>query len=102
MSWSSQFCILIRRGAQIRQHLRLGGEAEDAAPVEAEALVLGLTAHIANVDLLDDHRELEGGEDLVPADRTDIAASARRVTPDRLGPARETVAPGRHRRDLAP
>src|SRR6267154_5446109 len=32
------------------QHSRLGGEAEDAAPVEAEALVLRLAAHEANVD----------------------------------------------------
>ena len=62
-----------------RETARLGGQAEDAAPVEAEALVLGLAAHIANVDLLDDHRELEGGEDLVPADRADIAAGARGV-----------------------
>src|SRR5207237_2529192 len=81
---------------------RLGGEAEDAAPIEAETLILGLAAHIANVDLLDDHGELEGGEDLVPADRADIEAGARGIALDRLGPAREAVAPGRHRRDLAP
>src|ERR1700724_1549326 len=68
----------------VRQHARLGGEAEDAAPVEAEALVLGLAADEANVDLLDDHRELEGGEHLMPADRRNVEAGAGGVALDRL------------------
>src|SRR5438067_12640318 len=80
----------------------LGGEAEDAAPVELEAPVLRLAAHKADIDLLDDDSELEGGEDLVPANRCDIEAGARGIALDRLGAAREAVAPGRHRRDIAP
>src|ERR1700716_3262742 len=82
------------------QYARLGGEAEHPPPVEAEALVLRLAAHEANVDLLDDDRELEGGEHLMPADRGDVEAGARGVTVDCLGPARGAVAPGRHRRGL--
>src|SRR3979490_1062599 len=62
------------------QRARLGGEAEDAAPVEAEALVLRLAAHEANVDLLDNHGELEGGEHLMPADRRDVEAGPRGET----------------------
>ena len=38
----------------------------DARGVTGETPVLGLPADIADVDLLDDDRELERGEDLVP------------------------------------
>src|ERR1700730_18372558 len=72
---------------QRSQNARLGGEAEDAPPVEFETPVLRLAAHEANVDLLDDDGELEGGEHLVPADRRDIETGAPGIALDRLGPA---------------
>src|SRR4029077_13049698 len=67
-----------------------------------EALVLGLAADIADIDLLDDDGELEGGEHLVPADRSDIEPGARGIALDRIRARRKPLAPGRHRRDLAP
>src|SRR5712675_141409 len=101
-SSASRAIVKLRMRAQSGEQTRLGGEAEGAAVIVAEALVLRLAAHKANVDLLDDHRELERGEHLMPADRRDIEAGARGVALDRLGAAGEAVAPGRHRRDLAP
>src|SRR5205085_7763758 len=94
--------IKLRMRAQSGEQTRLGGEAEDAPVIVAEALVLRLPTHKANVDLLDDDGELEGSEHLVPKDRADIEAGAGRVSRDRIGAARETVAPGRHRSDVAP
>src|SRR5204863_5423286 len=84
------------------QPARLGGKAEHAPPIELEPPVLRLAAHITDIDLLDDDRELERGENLVPADRADIEADARGVARYRLRPAGETLAPTWHRRDLPP
>src|SRR5580700_892112 len=84
------------------QSARLFREAEHAPPVEFKPAILSLAAHIADIDLLDDDRELERGENLIPADRADIEAGARGVTLDGFGQSREAVAPGRHRRDRAP
>src|SRR5712671_6440248 len=84
------------------QPARLVGEAANAAVIIAETLVLGLAAHIADIDLLDDDGELEGGEDLVPADRGDREPGARGIALDGVGTGREALAPGRHCGDLAP
>src|SRR5436190_2672713 len=94
--------IKLRMRAQSGEQTRLGGEAEDAVVIVAEALVLRLPTHKANVDLLDDDGELEGSEHLLPKDRVDIEAGAGRVSRDRIGAAREIFAPGRHRSDVAP
>jgi len=68
----------------------------------AEAFVMGLAAAPADVDLLHDDGELEGGEDLVPADVADIEAGALGIAGDGLGARRKAPMPGRHRRDAAP
>src|SRR5436305_7432342 len=94
--------IKLRMRTQSGQQTRLGGEAEDAPVIVAEALILRLAAHKADVDLLDDDRQFERGEHLMPKDRADIEAGALGVALGRFGAARETVAPGRHRSDLAP
>src|SRR6266576_1222252 len=94
--------VKLRMRAQSGEQTRLGGEAEDAAVIVPEALILRLPTHKANVDLLDDDGELEGSEHLVPKDWVDIEAGAGRVSRDRIGAAREIFAPGRHRSDVAP
>src|SRR3954452_21785829 len=67
-----------------------------------KTLVLGLTAHEADIDLLNDDRELERGENLMSAGRADIEAGARGIATDCLHPAWKSLAPGRHRGDFAP
>src|ERR1051326_5475598 len=90
------------KSSRASQDAGFGGEAEHAAVVMAEALILRLAAYKADIDLLDDDGELEGSEHLVPKDRGDIKACARSVALDRFGTGGETVAPSRHRSDLAP
>src|SRR5438094_9656818 len=80
----------------------LVGQAEDPPVIVLKTLVLGLAAHIADIDLLDDDGELEGGEDLVPADCGDLEPGAGGIALNGVGAGGETLAPGRHRGDLAP
>src|SRR5204863_7317218 len=94
--------IKLRMRTQSGEQTGLGGEAQDAAVIVPEALILRLPTNKANVDLLDDDGELEGSEHLVPKDRADIEPGAGRVSRDRIGTIRDTVAPGRHRSDVAP
>ena len=80
------------------------GQPEDAPVIVAETLVLRLTAHEADIDLLDDDGELERGEDLVPADLGQIEPGACGVALDGLGAAPATSRPpaGRTWTDVIP
>ncbi len=74
-----------RRAANPGEAARLVGQSQDAPVIIAKALVLGLAAHIADIDLLNDDGQLEGGEDLVPKDRVDREPGARGIALDGVG-----------------
>ena len=85
-----------------RQGRRLVEERGDAATEDGEALVPGLAAQVADVDLLQDDGDLEHPEDVVPVDRAeaveryaDATASARLGKPScQVGMAAPSIQAG--------
>ena len=85
-----------------RNPAALGYEGGGARVVVRESIILGLSAPVADINLLNDYRELHHRKGVIPLDVVDIEAALSTVSFDHLFTEPKPRLPGGHRGPFDP